>query len=72
MRHDTRFHLPLRLLALCLDCDEGFEIGNGCCPACGSGTWTPLSRFLERPVRDSRIAHASPRPLQAHRLKRTA
>lgn len=48
MRHDNTFHLPLRLLALCLDCDEGFEIRNGCCPACGSSTWIPLARFLER------------------------
>jgi len=53
MRHDSTFHLPLRLLALCLDCDEGFEIGNGCCPACGSNTWIPLARFLERRTGDS-------------------
>ena len=39
-------HLPLRRLALCLDCDECFEI-NDACPACGSETWTSLARFLE-------------------------
>jgi hypothetical protein len=41
-----RAHLPLRQLALCLDCDECFEIGSPTCPACGSATWTSLSRFL--------------------------
>jgi hypothetical protein len=40
-------HLPLRRLALCLDCDECFEIGTATCPACGSETWTSLGRFLE-------------------------
>src|SRR5215468_7642225 len=39
-------HLPLRKLALCLDCDECFEVGYDTCPACGSGTWTPAARFL--------------------------
>ena len=41
-----RAHLPLRQLALCLDCDECFEIASPTCPACGSATWTSLSRFL--------------------------
>ena len=40
-------HLPLRKLALCLDCDECFELGYSTCPACGSSTWSPLGRFLE-------------------------
>ena len=39
-------HLPLRQLALCLDCDECFGIGPETCPCCGSATWTSLSRFL--------------------------
>ena len=39
-------HLPLRQLALCLDCDECFGISSPMCPACGSATWTLLSRFL--------------------------
>jgi hypothetical protein len=38
-------HFPLRRLALCLDCDECFEIA-GACPACGSETLAPLARFL--------------------------
>ena len=41
-----RMHLPLRRLALCLDCDECFEITDAC-PACGSETWTSLARFLD-------------------------
>ena len=40
-------HLPLKKLALCLDCDECFELGYASCPACGSGTWSPLARFLD-------------------------
>ncbi|HKZ08430.1 MAG TPA: hypothetical protein VJU81_23390 [Methylomirabilota bacterium] len=40
-------HLPLKKLALCLDCDECFEMGYSSCPACGSGTWSPLGRFLD-------------------------
>ena len=39
-------HIPLRQLALCLDCDECFGIGPNTCPSCGSTTWTSLSRFL--------------------------
>jgi hypothetical protein len=45
-------HLPLRRVALCLDCDECFELGFGMCPACGSGTWTALGRFLEARIRE--------------------
>lgn len=40
-------HLPLQKLALCLDCDECFELGYATCPACGSSTWSPLARFFE-------------------------
>jgi hypothetical protein len=40
-------HLPLRRLALCLDCEECFELGAEACPGCGSGTWTTLALFLE-------------------------
>lgn len=46
-RGATRMHAPLPRLALCLDCDEAFEIGETC-PACGSKTWLPLAGFLER------------------------
>lgn len=40
-------HLPLRRLALCLDCEECFELGAETCPACGSGTSTTLALFLD-------------------------
>jgi hypothetical protein len=43
-----RVHFPLRRLALCLDCDECFEIGSPNCPACGSETAASLARFLEQ------------------------
>jgi hypothetical protein len=43
-----RAHLSLRQLALCLDCDECFDISSPTCPACGSATWTSLARFLAR------------------------
>jgi hypothetical protein len=43
-----RTHLPLRQLALCLDCDECFGIGLETCPSCGSATWTSLALFLAR------------------------
>ena len=53
-------HLPLRKLALCLDCDECFEVGYDACPACGSATWTPAARFLHllAESRDSRATGA--------------
>jgi hypothetical protein len=42
---NPRVHVPLARLALCLDCDACFEMGLDHCPACGSRTWSPLSRF---------------------------
>ena len=42
----VRTHFPLARLALCLDCEVCFEIGPEKCPACGSQTWSPLSRFI--------------------------
>jgi hypothetical protein len=53
MIHHSRMlagtHLPLQKVALCLDCDECFELGYATCPACGSRTWSPLARFFELP-----------------------
>ena len=40
-------HVPLRRLALCLDCDACFELGSPACSACGSRTWSPLARFID-------------------------
>lgn len=49
-------HFPLRQLALCLDCEECFEIRpETTCPACGSATWTSLSRFLEQAASSRRL-----------------
>lgn len=42
-------HLPLTRLALCLDCEECFELGPDACPACSSVTWMPLARFVGTP-----------------------
>jgi len=44
-------HFPLRRVALCLDCEECFELGVSTCPACGSETWVALARFLEVGIR---------------------
>jgi hypothetical protein len=41
-----RVYIPLTRLALCADCEVCFEIGPDQCPACGSDTWSPLSRFI--------------------------
>ena len=41
-----RLHIPLARTALCLDCEVCFELGPDKCPACGSKTWSPLSRFI--------------------------
>ena len=41
-------HLPLRRLALCLDCEACFEIGASSCLACGGDTWVLLSKFLDQ------------------------
>jgi hypothetical protein len=46
-RARSGLHLPLRRLALCLDCDETVEIGLEACPICGSETRAPPARFLE-------------------------
>jgi hypothetical protein len=41
-------HLPLRRLALCLDCEACFEIGASSCLACGGDTWVLLAKFLDQ------------------------
>lgn len=48
MNHDELqvIHMPLKRLAVCLDCEESFVISNAC-PACGSRTFVLLARFLE-------------------------
>jgi len=53
-------HLPLRRAALCMDCDEVFEMGDGSCPACGSETWSTLARFLDMAPSKSRRGARTP------------
>jgi hypothetical protein len=43
-----RLHLPFARLALCVDCEECFEIDALRCPACGSKSIASLARFLGR------------------------
>lgn len=62
-----RVHLPLRFLAMCLDCDECFELGSETCPACGSATWTSISRFLEEASSSRRPRHRVGGPPAAER-----
>ena len=42
-----QLHVPLKRLALCLDCERCFELGAAACPGCGSRTCITLARFLE-------------------------
>jgi hypothetical protein len=44
-------HLPRRRLALCLACDECFDIVAERCPACGGAARTSLSRLAAPRVR---------------------
>ncbi len=45
---ERTLHLRLDQVALCLDCETCFEIGPDPCPACGSGMWASVARFLNR------------------------
>jgi len=52
--------------------DECFELGYASCPACGSGTWSPLGRFLDiaagtRPSRTSSNGSGATRRIQPKR-----
>lgn len=62
-------HLPLRRSALCLDCDEVFEMGDGSCPACGSATWSTLARFLDMAPGKSRARALLAPPTKAERAR---
>ena len=53
-----QLHWPLRRLALCLDCEKCFELGAAACPACGSGTWITLARFLDGAQSSTELAGA--------------
>ena len=55
-------HLPLRRVALCLDCEACFEIGAPACTACGGASWAPLAKFLDQgPLRVLPQFRPSPR-----------
>src|SRR5713226_2559149 len=60
-------HLPLRKLALCLDCDECFELGHAVCPACGSAAWTPAARFVKLVSEPEGARRGSRRKMPARR-----
>jgi hypothetical protein len=55
-------HLPLRRLALCVDCEACFDIALPSCPGCGGGSWVLLTKFLDqRPLRVLPQFHAFPK-----------
>lgn len=55
-------HLPLRRLALCVDCEACFAVGTESCPACGGDTWVLLARFLDQgPLRVPPRFHPFPK-----------
>ena len=58
-------HLPLRRLALCLDCEACFDIGAPSCPACSADTWIPLAGFFDqRPLSLLPQFHRGPKSRQ--------
>src|SRR2546427_11051367 len=42
VRSLSRVPIPLRGLAVCVACEEGFELGQATCPSCGSDEHVPL------------------------------
>jgi hypothetical protein len=56
-RRPTRpLYWPLTRVVVCLDCEACFPVAASSCPACGSDTWIPVARFLDR---SPAIGHAS-------------
>jgi hypothetical protein len=43
----SRVPIPLRSLAVCVACEECFELGDPTCPTCGSDEYVPLLHQLE-------------------------
>jgi len=43
----SRIPTPLRSLAVCVACEECFELGEATCPSCGSDEHVPLVYMLE-------------------------
>ena len=46
----SRVPLRLRNLAVCVACEECFELGEPQCPACGSEEYTALPDLVEKHV----------------------
>jgi len=44
--------VSLASIAVCVACDECFELGVACCPACRSKEYLPLASLLERQTFD--------------------
>ena len=47
-------HLALDDAVLCIECDRIFKVGPAVCPACGSGAFTSLARWLTEPQGEGR------------------
>lgn len=47
VRSLSRVPLPLRSLAICVACEECYELGEATCPSCGSDKYVPLLPLLE-------------------------
>ena len=43
----SRVPISLRSLAVCVACEECFELGDPTCPTCGSDEYVPLLHQLE-------------------------
>jgi hypothetical protein len=43
----SRVPISLRGLAVCVACEECFELGDPTCPTCGSDEYVPLLHQLE-------------------------
>lgn len=43
----SRVPVPLRGLAVCVACEDCFELGATRCPSCGSDEYVPLLHLLE-------------------------
>jgi len=47
VRSLSRVPIPLRSLAVCVACEECFELGETTCPSCGGDEYVPLLHLLE-------------------------
>ena len=40
--------MKLDTVVLCLDCDEVYDVRSGSCPACGTGHFFPIVKWLNK------------------------